>query len=451
MSRTVVVDHLGNKYQSIEAMCRSYNISSVTLKARIKQGWDLESALTIPVSKQFGRRKAVDPYGNEFNTIRDLCRHYDIDEQTVRQRLDRGMSLEDALKVTDKQKAKRQNVMDHLGNEFSSLEMMLNIYNTDKSTYTDRMTEHWSLEKALTTRTAKPGKMIAVDHKNKRYYSTYEMCKEYNVNLSTFLYRRKHGWTLKGALTTPDGKDGAVDHLGNRYASAEAMLKAYNINSSTFRERISKGMGLKDALTTPVNPPVKDHLGKEYTTILDMCAAYNIKYITFRERMKNGKSLEEALTERISDMGCAKEVTDHLGNKFGSIAALCRAYNIPVINYTHMRKRGLSIEEILTRLPGTRASVTRVRDHTGKVFKSTTEMCNYWGMDVLLVINRLQTKFPNIAVLTDKNSVYFKDHTGKTYRTFKDMCKAWNLSEDTVKNRLVTLTWSLKKALTEKE
>lgn len=45
---TTVTDHLGNKFSSISAMCKYYQISRSTYNHRVERGWTLEAALTTP-------------------------------------------------------------------------------------------------------------------------------------------------------------------------------------------------------------------------------------------------------------------------------------------------------------------------------------------------------------------------------------------------------------------
>lgn len=39
-------DHLGNTYYSFTSMCNAYNINETTVRSRLNRGWDLEKALT---------------------------------------------------------------------------------------------------------------------------------------------------------------------------------------------------------------------------------------------------------------------------------------------------------------------------------------------------------------------------------------------------------------------
>lgn len=46
----VLVDHLGNRYDTMSNMAKAWHINLGTLCGRLISGWDIKSALTIPVT-----------------------------------------------------------------------------------------------------------------------------------------------------------------------------------------------------------------------------------------------------------------------------------------------------------------------------------------------------------------------------------------------------------------
>lgn len=103
---------------------------------------------------------------------------------------------------------------DHLGNEFISLKEMLKHYDLDRSNYYRRKERGWSLEKILTTKKATTGRASEkykekhhkkhYDHLGNEYNSVDEMCKYYGIGRTTYIYRMNHDWPLKYALTIPE-------------------------------------------------------------------------------------------------------------------------------------------------------------------------------------------------------------------------------------------------------
>lgn len=70
-----VIDHKGNYYHNLKAMLKSYNIPYITYKTQINKGFTLEEII---------EGKEVDIYGNRFKTLKDLCKFHNIDYQKYR-------------------------------------------------------------------------------------------------------------------------------------------------------------------------------------------------------------------------------------------------------------------------------------------------------------------------------------------------------------------------------
>lgn len=108
-----IMDHAGNRFQSIKAMLKFYNIERGTFYARLHADWSLEDALTVPTAKSLrkidGKRKFVrmkvpfkkirckDHIGNHFKSKQAMCQFWGISAQTYFARIKKGWSLEKSL------------------------------------------------------------------------------------------------------------------------------------------------------------------------------------------------------------------------------------------------------------------------------------------------------------------------------------------------------------------
>ena len=266
-----IKDHLGNTYSSIRKMCDAYGINHATYQCRIKQGWSQKDALTIkPGSILFNKgssRTVSDHLGNRYASMAEMCRAYNIPSRTLKDRLKRGFSLEEALTM-DKQCGKRV-TYDHLGNRFESQNAMLRHYGISKGTFQGRMRYGWDLKDALTVKSDDHcGKMLSKsdgiieDYNGKQFSSFKEMCAYHGVGYSAFRSRyRDRGYTLREALDpNPKIATEAYDHLGNRYANNREMCAAYGISEKLFEKRIYEYHWTKEeALTLPKNMYIGEH------------------------------------------------------------------------------------------------------------------------------------------------------------------------------------------------
>lgn len=111
----------------------------------------------------------IGPDGKTYNTLQELCKAYNIKYSTVRSRLRSGLSLRDAVTLKTKSDGKeikssgnrrltvdekiklRLQVVDHKGNRFNSLKEMLKHYNITEQAYRKRYKDDWTLEEILET------------------------------------------------------------------------------------------------------------------------------------------------------------------------------------------------------------------------------------------------------------------------------------------------------------
>lgn len=84
-------DHKGRNFESITAMCRFWKISLKLYLERIRCGWTIKRALTIPARKY--RQQNIVFEGRVFNTYRELASYLHLNEATVKSRLRYGWSL----------------------------------------------------------------------------------------------------------------------------------------------------------------------------------------------------------------------------------------------------------------------------------------------------------------------------------------------------------------------
>lgn len=138
------------------------------------------------------------------------------------------------------------------------------------------------------------------DHEGKEFDSQRDMCRNWGIGHPTYLYRIKHGMSLKEALTIDTGRKEVLDHNGNKYDSFNDMCMAYDKGNDTVLERLNRGWGLKEALTTPLKKLTSrvytDHKGNKYSSITLMCTTYQIGRSLYLYRTKAGWTQEEALT-----------------------------------------------------------------------------------------------------------------------------------------------------------
>lgn len=247
-----------------------------------------------------------DHLGNEFKSVRDMAEHWRIPESTLHARLQR-MPVEEALTATTEQLHGRY-VKDHTGKSFPSITAMCEHWGITAHLYHGRIRCGYTLERALTEpiMTQPRNSKIIEDHEGNRFDSIMSMCTYWRMGRSTYNARRKNGWTIEAALTTPcteidTEQRECADHLGNIYPSQNAMCAAYGITHHTFRTRVAKlGWTLERALTEDLvinAAETADPFGNVFPSAADMYNYYGITESVYKYRTRRcGMTPAEALT-----------------------------------------------------------------------------------------------------------------------------------------------------------
>lgn len=382
MKRTgEVKDFNGTMFPNEKEMCRYYGIEQTTFRSRIKHGIDLKNALTVSPENIVS-----DHLGNKYRSLNEMCGHYNIETSTYQARIRSGMSVKDALTIpVQKQRSKKDGVVkDHLGNEYRSISEMCRKYDISLTVFCNRIKRGIDLKEALTKPSKDPvtkkskyvSPLYAVkDFNGIEYASTSEMCRHYHIDPSVFTRRIQKGMDFKDALTKPT-QNKVCDHLGNSYKNLKEMCDKYGVSFNTYLRRIKAGKSVEEALTGAVTNVSVDHLGNRFRTFEEMCRFHGVEDSTVRYRLSHGRSLAEALTEGAKldkDDIRSKEkivvsgdiVTDCFGTRFDTVEEMCKAYHVKRNSYIGRIKAGYTKEEALRLIPfiGSRIHDLKIDDH----------------------------------------------------------------------------------------
>lgn len=94
----VSIDHQGNVFETRKAMCDFWGISQTLFSQRINKGWSIERSLTEPVHR-IKMTACVDHVGNRFGSIRAMCDYWGINYNNFNTRRRLGWSLKDILET----------------------------------------------------------------------------------------------------------------------------------------------------------------------------------------------------------------------------------------------------------------------------------------------------------------------------------------------------------------
>ena len=141
-------DHTGREFKSQNEMCKHWGVYASTFLYRLNKGMSLKEALT---HKSFKDEVYIDPEGREFKSLTDMCNFYHIGIDTYKERLARGFTPGEALREPLLRSFDRWECEDHTGRKFSSITTMCSYYGIGRGTYSHRIRQGWSKERALLT------------------------------------------------------------------------------------------------------------------------------------------------------------------------------------------------------------------------------------------------------------------------------------------------------------
>ena len=356
-------DHKGNTFKSVAEKCRYWSISVAAYNNRKIKGWPEKEALETKIIEKC--KPCTDHKGNVFNSEKEMCDYWGISASAYQYRIKRGWSKKDALEIKSKGGGYKP-CTDHKGNVFNSEKEMCEYWGINNVTFYSRIKVGISLKDALETEIINNFKQ-STDHLGNVFNSVAEMCEYWGIPVNTYRTRIRMGWSEKDALETKVKEKLYTDHKGNVFDSVTEMCRYWGVSKTTYRTRIGRGWSKKEALEikNKRSKQCTDHKGNVFNSEKEMCEFYGIPVHIYRRRIKAGMSLKNALETKVIN-GRFKPCTDHDGRPFESVIEKCEYYGIPVYVYHSRKRRGWLEEEalgIVPRLPLGSHSNSQVTDN----------------------------------------------------------------------------------------
>jgi hypothetical protein len=332
-----------------------------------------------------------DEKGHKFLTRSEIACYYKISDNSLNRYIKMGLSVAEAIKKCMESETHTE-CHDHKGNMFNNVAQMCDKYHVGTACFYTRIALGWSLKEALTTAVNEHAGKECYDHVGNVFPSKSSMCRFYEIPLNTFYSRLKNGWSLEKALTTQSSHSRHIcDHLGNRYSTTIAMCKKYNITIDCLNNRLKLGWSLEKTLTTPINHSkvgtvISDHLGNKYRSMCALAKAYNINRSVLSIRLNEGWDMERALTTPVQQN--SDESVDHLGNKYESFAKMAKAYNLNPTTLDSRLRNNWTLEKALTTPLKNTSAIAY--DHLGNSYESFTDMARHYNMDPTTLTYRLK-------------------------------------------------------------
>ena len=184
----------GKTYNSITDLCKAYNINYSTFYKRRKFGYSIKECL-----RQKRDVGTVVCNNVDYATIKSFSKAVGISESAVRKRLNQGYSPEDIMLAGKKPMSKKCRFV-FRNKPYSSYKQLAKVYGIPYSTLRRRLQKGMSLEDAISKRNHK-GTQNTFEYEGKSYYSYHEFCSINNLSYKRFMYLLRCGSTVEDAIS----------------------------------------------------------------------------------------------------------------------------------------------------------------------------------------------------------------------------------------------------------
>lgn len=252
-----IADGIG--YKSAADACRKLGVKYVTYRKKIAKGFTIEQALNINAVVD-GREAR----GNKFNvdgtprTIKELSDFFQISEMTIRDRLQRGATIRQAvglakipkdalLKQRDVLKKKRNPIQLEVDGEiFNSYKALADKYGLPQYTVRQRIVDYgYTPEDAVKL----DGKSKPINVEGIEYPSKAALAEAYGLTPAVLLGRLAGGTTVEQALGLEVKETSrTVTHEGESFSSLKDLAEKKGISVGALRSRLNSGLSLKEAI-----------------------------------------------------------------------------------------------------------------------------------------------------------------------------------------------------------
>ncbi len=279
----------GENFVSVAEAARHYNISYSSLIVRLLKGMSAEEAVALPVKKL--KMGPVTVKGKTYRSFAAAAKAFNKDPEALRERL-KKMTPEEAL-LTPNQ---RTNPISYKGETFPSVNAFADFYKLKRATVRSRMKRGWSLDDII----SKGLQMVKIKltYKDKEYKSLNELCVSLKLPYKLVYKRLKtFGWSLEDAIETPL-KVGRTLKVGKKiFKTVRDAADYYGIDHGTLSYRLNKGWDVKKAVDPNAEVDNRTSITinrRSFKTLSSAAREYGIEETTFMKRLKSNWSPEQA-------------------------------------------------------------------------------------------------------------------------------------------------------------
>lgn len=287
--------------KSFTQWCDEYGQNPLIIRSRISMGSSLEEALSV-TNTWHETHYCID---GETHTFQHWCRIFNINESTVKYRLRKGYSLDEALKEPIKRITKTHSnalVFDIDGTEYTITELSVK-YGVNQSSIKSRLSRGETIEQALDIDKVERGGKRNKDS----IYSDYKLftingvtktlktwCDELGLPIKTVINRLKSNWPLENIFLPINSAYLYEIHEGDQVhkMTLKQLSEKYKISEHTIYDRLSNGLTLEEAINKEQKIRTNHRKNKSELYIIDGAKLKEIR-MSIKPQLPNDEFMEK--------------------------------------------------------------------------------------------------------------------------------------------------------------
>lgn len=232
-------------------MAEVYNLPYERVSSRLKAGFTIDDAMSpLEVQNRFGR-KAVTINGERFDSMIAAANKFNLTRSQLKSRLvylDTEKTKAKLAELPKRKYKKRPRDLTVEGRNIKTYIELSEHYKISEATIRSRLNRGKSIEEAVGLITEET--LFPLEFEGQEFQSAKDIASYYGINRATFDYRfKKAGWSLRASLgleeTAAEGDAGKV--AGQTFASKSQAARHYNIPLNTFFRKIRYNWTLEEA------------------------------------------------------------------------------------------------------------------------------------------------------------------------------------------------------------
>ena len=292
----------GKTFKSIAEAAKYYNLRLDLVHNRLRRGSTIKDAFTKDSNPAIEYKYLnLTIFGKTFKYIVEAAEYYNINYGVIYRRLENGWSIEDGVSIPVKEGVVGKTIT--VGNnEFVSISEAARYYNLDNGKIYYRLKNGWTIDEAFELVKKEKATIKPIIVEGVSYKSITEACKHYNLDPKRIIYRLNNGWSVEEAFGFVE-KEKIVEPItitveGRTYNSIAEACKHYNLRSGKVYGRINRGWSIEEAFELVKRDNNRNNKeiivnGIVFKSLAEACKHYNLNYSTIKNRLHVGWSIEE--------------------------------------------------------------------------------------------------------------------------------------------------------------